>query len=331
MSRVPPPTLPIEIGLGLQSDKSLADYRVIAECAEDLGFDVVSVFGDLTFQPPAVALMEIARATSRVRLGAACWNPYTMHPYEIAGLAAALDQASDGRAYIGLARGSWLDRLGLTGNRPVSDLRAAAAHVFALLGGDGTGIPDGPFPLAAGTRLSYPVRRPRPPLLLGVWGPRGLAMAGEIADEVKIGGTANPALVPVMRERLDVGAQRVGRRATDIRLVFGAVTVVSHDRDAARERARREVAMYLDVVARLDPTLDLPEVVVRGESIPDDVLDLFAFSGTPGDIVAQAQRLIDAGLDRVEFGTPQGLESTLEGVELLGREVLPALDRTRPA
>ena len=27
----------------------------------------------------------MARATSRVRLGAACLNPYTQHPYEIAG------------------------------------------------------------------------------------------------------------------------------------------------------------------------------------------------------------------------------------------------------
>ncbi|HYI51797.1 MAG TPA: hypothetical protein VEX42_09505 [Microbacterium sp.] len=55
------------------------------------------------------------------------------------------------------------------------------------------------------------------------------------------------------------------------------------------------------------------------------MLDLFAFSGTPDDIAAHAQRLIDAGVDRIEFGTPHGIDSA-EGIALLGREVLPQLD-----
>ncbi len=36
--------------------------------------------------------------------------------------------------------------------------------------------------------------------------------------------------------------------------------------------------------------------------------------------------LIDAGVQRVEFGTPHGLTDAA-GVELLGRRVLPMLDR----
>ena len=42
----------------------------------------------------------------------------------------------------------------------------------------------------------------------------------------------------------------------EVGIVVGAVTVVDEDGDAARERARREVAMYLEVVGGLDPTLD---------------------------------------------------------------------------
>jgi 5,10-methylenetetrahydromethanopterin reductase len=56
------------------------------------------------------------------------------------------------------------------------------------------------------------------------------------------------------------------------------------------------------------------------------VLDLFAFSGTPEQVAAQAQALIDAGVSRVEFGTPHGLTDA-SGVDLLGSEVLPALHR----
>ena len=93
-----------ELGLGIQSDKDLADYAALATLAEDGGVDVLSVYSDLLYQPPIVALLEMARVTTRVRLGAACWNPYTLHPYEIAGQVAALDRASGGRAYLGLAR-----------------------------------------------------------------------------------------------------------------------------------------------------------------------------------------------------------------------------------
>ncbi|WP_020660984.1 LLM class flavin-dependent oxidoreductase [Amycolatopsis benzoatilytica] len=316
-----------EIGLGLQSDKRPGDYARLARLAEDCGFDVLSVFGDLLYQPPIVPLLEMAAATSRVRLGAACWNPYTNHPYEIAGQVAALDAVSGGRAYLGLARGSWLGGIGVEQTRPVTTVLEAAAVVRALLAGED--FAGSVFRLAPGTRLRYPVRRKQIPLLVGAWGPRLAAAAGRVADEVKIGGTANPKMVGVLRERLG---------NPDVGIVAGAVTVVAEDSRAARARARREVAMYLDVVAGLDPTAAVPadllarirEHLARGDEaaagalIPDDVLDLFAFSGTPEEIAQQAQQLLDAGAARVEFGTPHGLADD-EGVALLGRRVLPLL------
>jgi 5,10-methylenetetrahydromethanopterin reductase len=133
-----------QVGLGLQSDKSGAEYAELAQLAEECGFDVLSVFGDLLFQPPVYALLEMARATSRIRLGAACWNPYTMHPYEIAGQVAALDDASGGRAYLGLARGTWLEAIGLPQPRPVDHLREAVQVIDALLGDTGAAV-DGKF------------------------------------------------------------------------------------------------------------------------------------------------------------------------------------------
>lgn len=327
-----------EIGLGLQSDKTGADYASLAVLAESLGFDVISVFSDLLYQPPLFALLEMARVTSRVRLGAACWNPYTLHPYEIAGQLAVLDQASSGRAYLGLARGSWLGRIGVPQPRPVAHLREALAMIDALVAGSADAVEGELFPLAAGTRLRYPLPGVRPPLLIGTWGAQTAALAGEVADEVKIGGTANPAMVAVMHERIAVGRRRAGRPASAVGVVVGAVTVVDEDGRAARARARSEVAMYLEVVAGLDPTLRLPPELVpaisallaagdaeaAGHLVPDDVLDLFAFSGTPDQVAVQAQALLDAGVRRVEFGTPHGLTDA-RGIELLGRRVLPQL------
>ncbi|MGW5161437.1 LLM class flavin-dependent oxidoreductase [Nonomuraea wenchangensis] len=332
-----------EIGIGLQSDKRAGDYARLGRLAEEHGIDVVSVFGDLMYQPPIFPLLEIAAATSRVRLGPACLNPYSMAPYEIAGQLAALDLASDGRAYLGLARGTWLGEVGIAQPRPLTALAECAEVVRRLLAGDTSGFAGELFSLAPGTALRYPVRRARPPLLIGAWGPRGAALAGRVADEIKVGGSANPAMVPVVRERLRTGAEEAGRSVDDVGIVLGAVTVVAADGVAARAKARREVAMYLAVVAELDPTAEVPaDLLARvkaevaagrddaaGRLIPDDLLDLFAFSGTPEQVAAQARRLIDTGVRRVEFGTPHGLTDD-EGVLLIATEVAPMLREATP-
>jgi 5,10-methylenetetrahydromethanopterin reductase len=325
----------VPITLGLQTDKPRGAYARLATLAEERGFSGVTVFSDLMYQSAIVPLMEMAWATRRIRLGCACWNPFTLHPYEIANQAALLDDHSGGRAYVGLARGSWLGSVGLEPQRPLAQLRDAIGVVDALLAGDGRGYEGEHFRVDAGARL---VGATRPlPMLVGSWGPRGAAIAGRFADEIKIGGSANPAMIAVTRERVRAGADAAGRPVSDVGIVLGAVTVVDRDRRLARRAARREVAMYLDVVAELDVTVELPEGLLDGlrdrlrdghddpgALIPDDVLDLFAFAGDPDDVAAQAQGLIDAGVDRIEFGTPHGLDEG-EGIDLLGRAVLPRL------
>lgn len=329
----------VPITLGLQTDKPRGAYAELAVLAEEQDFDGVSVFSDLLYQSSIVPLIEMAWATERIRLGCACWNPFTLHPYEIANQAALLDEHSGGRAYVGVARGSWLGGVGVEPKRPVAHLRDAVGFIDALLEGEGRGYQGATFRLEEGVRLVTPSRRL--PILVGSWGPLGAALAGERADEIKIGGCANPAMIGVTRERLRAGAEPAGRRAEDVGVVLGAVTVIDRDRDVARSLARREVAMYLDVIAELDPTVQLPGDLIptirerlrdgrddAGEIIPDDVLDLFAFAGDPDDIAAQAQGLIDAGVDRIEFGTPHGVDEA-EGIRLLGREVLARLTPAR--
>ena len=103
----------VQLSLGLQSDKRPDEYVALARTAEEGGLDAVSVYHDLFFQPAIAPLLLMARETERVRLGPAALNPYTLHPVEIAGQIAALDFVSNGRAYLGLVQGAWLDRLGL--------------------------------------------------------------------------------------------------------------------------------------------------------------------------------------------------------------------------
>jgi 5,10-methylenetetrahydromethanopterin reductase len=264
---------------------------------------VISVFNDLFFQPAIFPLLTVARVTERVRLGPAALNPSTLHPAEIAGQVASLDLASNGRAYLGLVTGSWLDQLGLDESKPLTRLREAVEVVRRLLAGDATGFSGRRFTLAEGAGLEYEPLRRRVPLMIGTWRPRVAAFAATVADEVKIGGTANPAMVRRMREWLGPDGPRI---------VVGAVTVVDEDGAAARARAAKEVELYLDVVGSLDPTLELKS----GQAPP---LDKFTLAGTPAEVAAHARELLAAGAHRVEFGTPQGR------LDLLCDRVLPEL------
>lgn len=194
----------------MRANPSPAECARLGRLAEELGFDVVSVFGDLGDPPPIPALLAIAAATRVVSLGPACLNPYTMHPVEIAGAMAELDLASSGRAYLGLTRGAWLKTIGVAQPKPVRTLREAAAVVRLLMSGDAGGFRGEVFGVAPGFTLSYPPPRRSLPLLIGAWGKETVKMAGEIANELKVGGSANPDIVPVMRERLEAGAAERG-------------------------------------------------------------------------------------------------------------------------
>ena len=45
------------------------------------------------------------------------------------------------------------------------------------------------------------------PLMIGSWGRQTIGWAGTVADEIKVGGTANPDLVPLVREWLGAGSR----------------------------------------------------------------------------------------------------------------------------
>ena len=327
-----------QISIAFQTNKPISAYGPLAKTVEDYGFDGVSVYNDLLYQPAWLPLLEIARYTSRVRLGAAAVNPFTCHPVNMAGHIALINEAAQGRAYLGLARGGWLDFLSLKPERPVTALREAFACVQHLLSGSKAPLPGDIFPLAGGETLRWSLDRPEVSFLLGSWGPKTIRACIQYISEVKIGGTANPDVVPQLQTVISEASTEMGRDPAEVGVVVGAVTVVDQDGKAAKSLARREAALYLSIIATLDHTLNIePELLARineasaqydfervGANISDNLLRRLAFAGTPDEVAQQAVDLFEAGAGRVEFGTPHGL-SAEEGVRLLGEQVLPAL------
>jgi 5,10-methylenetetrahydromethanopterin reductase len=327
----------MDLSIAFQTNKTPGEYESLAMLIDGYGFDVVSVYNDLLFQPALGPLLLMARYLTRTRIGPAVLNPYTAHPLDIAGQTALLDLMSQGHAYLGLGRGAWLDALGLETSRPLQTLREAVLLVRHLLAGNPEPFEGDVFKLAAGMTLKYRPLRARVPIMLGTWGTQTARLAGEVADEIKIGGSANPAMAGHLRPHIEAGLASAGRRTGSVGICLGAVTVVDDDREAARALARREVALYLPVVAPLDPTVtdrdwlaritaaaDRLDYAAVERDISDEMLDRFAFAGRPDDIVRQVEPLAAGGATRVEFGTPHGIDTT-RGIKLLGERVLPAL------
>lgn len=319
------------ISIALQTNKTFAEYRALAQTIEAYRFDGITVYNDMLYQPAWLPLLEIAKATEQVQIGVAAINPFTCHPINIAGQIALIDSVAAGRVYLGLARGAWLDYVGVTPHRPIRALKEAFAAVQHLLSGSTEPLAGDIFPIAGGDRLRWDgAIRPKIPFLLGTWGIKTMHACLPFADEIKLGGTANPDVVGWLRGQMGAQAHKG--------IVIGAVTVVDDDGDAARRLARREVALYLPVVADLDPTVTIDPALLEqlkaaagaydfdraARLVSDDLLARFAFAGTPEQVAEQTVRLFEAGADRVEFGTPHGI-SAENGLRLLGEKTLPII------
>jgi 5,10-methylenetetrahydromethanopterin reductase len=330
-----------EISIAFQTNKSASEYIELAQLVDGYGFDAVTVYCDAPFHPSFGPLLLMAPHIKRSRIGAAAIPPSRIHPIDIAAETALLTEVAQAGVYIGLARGGWLDAHGITeAQHPVQAIREAVDVMRYMWSGKSGGYQGQVYQIADYVTAPYPLPKEKIPILIGTWGKKLAAVAGEIADEVKIGGSANADVIPVIADYIAEGEIAVGRERGTVGIAIGAVSVVDEDREAARWEVKRQVALYLPIVAKLDPTVQLePELLARVEQfsnqkdydaaarlISDETLDRFAFAGNPNDLIEHAERLFAAGASRVEFGTPHGLKPRT-GIRLLGEKVLPALRR----
>ena len=331
-----------QLSIAFQTDKRASEYIRLAKLVNEYEFDAVTVYCDLPFHPSFAPLMLMAPYITRARLGIAAIPPSRIPPLDIAAQAALLHDLVPGRLSVGIARGAWLEQHGIHEDTPpIQAIREAVELVRYIWEGRTHGYNGQVYTLAPHVRAPYPLPEQRIPILIGSWGQKLCAIGGELADEVKIGGSANPDVIPVIQQYISVGERATQREEGSVGIVIGAVSVIDEDREAARAAARRAVALYLPVVAPLDPTVSIePELVTRlqhhadrgdfdegAKLVSDAMLEKFAFSGNPSDFIDHALRLFEAGASRVEFGTPHGLTMPDVGIRLLGEKVLGEVRR----
>jgi 5,10-methylenetetrahydromethanopterin reductase len=327
----------MHFSIRLNNDLPVADYIVLAQAAEDYGFDQFWVSHDLMLRSSPVILASVAAQTRRIQLGACVLNPYSINPAEIAMLAATLDEASGCRFNLGLAAGAgdFLEWIGLRQATPLAAVRDSITAIRALLSG-GPPPPSSEFlSWTASAYLRFSAPRVTP-IYLGAMSPRMLALAGELADGVL------PLLFPpehyfTVRPMIESG---MSRRAVSLgALDFAACIWASLDMDvaAARRALARKVAYYghalsplilgrlglsSDDFAPIQHALAVDRDERRALEMVSDQMLSIGVAGQAQELISRLEPLVLAGARHLSFGPPLGPDP-LSALAILGREVLP--------
>jgi hypothetical protein len=82
----------MRFSIRINNDLPVAETVRLAQAAEAAGFDQFWVSNDLFLRSAPTLLAALATHTERIELGSCIFNPYTIHPAELAMLAATMDE-----------------------------------------------------------------------------------------------------------------------------------------------------------------------------------------------------------------------------------------------
>jgi F420-dependent oxidoreductase-like protein len=297
-----------------QQGATYDDLLAVALEAERLGFEAffrsdhyLHMSGDGLPGPTDAwtTLAGLARDTSTIRLGTLVTSATFRLPGPLAVTVANVDQMSGGRVELGIGAG-WFqaehEAFGIpfppTGER----FDRLEEQLGIITGLWGTG-PEGGFdhagafwPVKGGTGRPKPVQQPRPPIIIGGFGPRRTPnLAARFADEFNVP-FADPETTGAQFDRVREACESIGRDPSTIK--FSAAQVVCVGTDEA-EVARRASAIGREV----------------------DELRTNGVAGLPAEAVERIGAFAELGADRVYL---QVLDlSDLDHLGLIAEQVVP--------
>lgn len=280
----------------------------LAPQAERAGLDEFWVIEDLSFAGGFTQVATALAITERIRVGLGIAPAAVRNVAYLAMEVATLARMHPGRFHMGVGHGlpGWLSQVG---SRPASLMAALEEVTVALLRLlDGEEVTfDGSHVRLDRVRLAHPPAT-RPPVSLGVRGPKGLEVARRTADGTIL--AEGSALDYVERVASAAGD---GHRVT----VFSWFSV-DRDGDAARERLREKITAAL---RRPDQAVQLGSW--HGKPYSEAAVEALSVSGTPKQCADQLRRLADAGAGAVILQPVHGAEA--EQITALAEEVRPLL------
>jgi 5,10-methylenetetrahydromethanopterin reductase len=319
----------------------------IAVLAEKLGFTNVWVSDGGPMPPysdPIVSLSGIATATSRIKLGSAILNFYTRNPALLASAFMALSDlagkrnARRSRVILGIGVGSDYNvaKFGITDRKGRLDaLREAIETIQELFQGKEVDVRTDAFVIDAVSLSKSPTQIP---IYVGTGSPRGLRLAGEIADGVILTDRI-PADIEKSVDSIILGIGLSSRKRRDIEIVDSVVISVDENRERAR-RAASVTCAYLvawmddkkaeqhgiDLKAkrRIAELIEKGEEAAAGKNITRDMIDLLTVSGNVEDCIEKCKDYLRYDVDQLAICEPFG-PKPLQAIRTIGTKIVPKL------
>jgi 5,10-methylenetetrahydromethanopterin reductase len=327
----------VKFSLRLNNDLPVSGYVRLAQKAEAAGFDQFWVSDDLFLRSAPVILTAAALATSRIEIGTCIVNPFTLHPAEMAMMAATLDEVSNGRFNLGISAGAmdFLHWVGIEPEKPYTAVIETVEVVNRLLSNERVAM-NGAF--LQWTDEAYMRFQPlrRVPIYLGALSPKMLRAVGAVAD----GGL--PLLFPPehytsVLPYIEAGAKESGRSLAEIDMAACIWVSIGEDRARAEDALKEKIAYYGHSFSPLiwealgvtqDEFTPIMHAVMRdndieaGKRLVTPQMLRVGIAGTTADLIERLNGLVALGVRHISFGPPLGYDVEA-AVEAIGREVIP--------
>ncbi|MGH7767861.1 MAG: LLM class flavin-dependent oxidoreductase [Candidatus Binatia bacterium] len=317
----------MEFGVGLFPTEPLQKMIQLAKLSEELGFSHVWI-GDshLIWREAYVNMAAAALNTKKVKLGTGVTNPLTRHPSVVASAYATLEELAPGRFIVGIGLGdSSVETMGMKPAK-LGYFEQTINQMRGLLAGKEVELETGKI------HLKHPGKN-KIPIYIAASGPKMLELSGRIADGIIVLVGVADEYLRQAKEKIEAGANAVGRKLSDIHLVLWVPCAVSDTapaKDAVKAHVARVVAhpqpYVLDakeqkVLEEIRKTYDyyhhMDQEANHAEVIPDWLVDKFAIAGTVAECRAQVERLKKTGIQQIAiipYSAPGGSrEETLRG------------------
>jgi probable F420-dependent oxidoreductase len=334
---------------GLREPDKPLDIRKfarLARVAEDAGLDAVLV--EETKDDPYQLLALGATTTSRIQLGTSVALAFPRSPTATAMSAWSLQKVSSGRFLLGLGtqvRAHVERRYGVAWSAPAPWMRDYVNAVRAVWDCWQNGTPLNFESDHYNLNLMVPLFNPGPiehpsiPVHLAAIGPNMCALAGEVADGVRLHPVVTPKYIDEeVVPNLVRGAARTGRDAGEVEICMKPLIGTAPDEerlDRVVDIVRARVAFYLSTpsyrpafeihdwgdIARQASTLSREK---RWDELPflvtDEMMHTVATIGTFDDIADKLNERYADRVDRIEFSTPVDNDGDAEALrEILSR------------
>jgi 5,10-methylenetetrahydromethanopterin reductase len=335
-------------GISIEPSWDQGECLRLATLAEKLGYSNVWVPDggpDSPFSDAIVTLASIASNTKKIKFGSAILNFYTRNPAWIASSFLALSNLGHSRnpktqrAVLGIGLGSPYNvaKFGIfKRTSQVEYLREAVESIQELFGGKEVSVRTNPFIIE---RVKLSRSKVKIPIYIGSSSPKGLELAGEIADGVIL--TERIAReVPERLKPIEVGlAYSQRKRKDELEIVNSLVVSVSDDRKRAQNVARNTCA-YL--VTWLDESIaqkygideerrkKIASLITNGDEsraaklVDQKMLDLLTVVGTPQDCIEKCREHLAQGVDQIAFCEPFGPNKE-NALNLIARKIIPKI------